>query len=223
MVRRSLAALALAGACSYTPEFDDCDIACTALTDCPSGFSCGDQGLCRPNGSTGVCAVTCDRGPVSVLANGNFDAAVPVWRQAPPMPNLLCGPPQITPYSGTLAACLGGGGDNAIATLSLDIVLPPTAASAHLEGQICTTTEETEGPDQDVLSFDILDGSTVIGALGRRTNRDAPKSCSFNSFALDGALTGAPGIATLRIQSKLDVGQSTSFFVDSLTLTVACR
>jgi hypothetical protein len=29
--------------------------------------------------------------------------------------------------------------------------------------------------------------------------------------------------ATFRIQSTLDAGESTSFYVDTLTLTVACR
>jgi len=218
-------ALVLAGACSYEPSYRDCEVACTPSTGCPSGFTCGDQGLCRPTGVTGpVCRqVACDGGPVDVLANGDFDAADLPWQQQPASPSLLCGTPRIMPDTGALAACLGGGGDNAVMLLSRPIPLPAGAIRAHLAGRICIATDETEGPDRDVLSFDILDGSVAIGALGGRANQDGTTACGFASFALDATLTSAPATATFRIQSAQDVGQSTSFFVDSLVLTVACR
>ncbi len=216
---------ALTGACSYDALFSDCDIACTPSSGCPSGFTCGSQGLCRPAGVTGATCreVACDGGPVEVLVNGDFDAADLPWRQEPPSPSLLCGQPQITPHSGSLAACLGGGGDNSVHTLSRDISLPAGAASARLVGRLCITTDETQPLDRDLLAFDILDGLVPVGALGQRTNQQGGAFCDFTSFTLEAPLTGDPATATFRIQSTLDVGESTSFFVDSLELTVACR
>jgi len=224
-VRPWLAALMLAGACSYDASFSDCDIACTPSTGCPSGFTCGSQGLCRPTGLTGPACrkVTCDGGPVEVLENGDFDAVDLPWRQEPASPGLLCGVPQITPDTGALAACLGGGNDNSVNTLSRDISLPAGAVSARLAGRICITTAETQAGDRDILAFDILDGSVAIGALGQRTNQQGGDVCDFTSFTLEAPLTDDPAIATFRIQSTLDVGETTSFFVDSLVLTVACR
>jgi len=164
--------------------------------------------------------VACNGGPVDVLPNGSFDATEPPWQQNPP--NLLCGQ-IITPDSGTTAACLGGGGDGSIATLSQRIPLPAGAISARLTGKICISTEETQPVDADLVSFDILDELVSIGTLGRRTNQQGAAVCSFQSFMLEAALARDPLTATFRIQSTLDVGQSTSFYIDTLTLTVTCR
>ena len=165
--------------------------------------------------------VACDGGPVDVLANGNCDAVEPPWRQDPP--NLLCGQPRITPDTGAVAACLGGGGDGTINTVSRDIPLPAGAISARLVGRVCIATTEAMALDSDLLTFDILDGLVAIGALGRRTNQQGAAACDFTSFTLDAPLTRDPVSATFRMQSTLDVGDSTSFYVDTLVLTVACR
>lgn len=50
-------------ACGYDVTLADCTILCSgsADTSCPSGFSCGAEGLCRSAGSTTACAVaTCN-------------------------------------------------------------------------------------------------------------------------------------------------------------------
>jgi hypothetical protein len=167
--------------------------------------------------------VACNGGVVDVLPNGSFDAADPPWRQEPAAPGLLCGQPRITPDSGALAGCLGGGDDGTTTTLSQDISLPAGAISARLVGRVCIATEETQPLDSDILTFDILDGIVAIGMIGRRTNLQGAAACNFTSFTLDAPLTDDPVTATFRIQSTLDVGQPTSFYVDSLRLTVACR
>jgi hypothetical protein len=160
---------------------------------------------------------------VDVLENGNFDAIDPPWRQDPPAPSLLCGQPRIMPDTGPFAGCLGGGADRSINTLSRDVFLPLGAISARLTGRICIATEEVDPLDNDILTIDILDGTTVIGSLGRRTNQQGAVSCQFTSFTLEAPLTRDPVTATFRLQSQLDVGRATSFYVDTLTLTVACR
>lgn len=42
-------------ACAYDASFSDCTISCTATSGCPSGMSCGDQGLCRLPKATETC------------------------------------------------------------------------------------------------------------------------------------------------------------------------
>jgi hypothetical protein len=168
--------------------------------------------------------VMCSAGQrVDVLENGNFDALDPPWRQDPPSPSLLCGQPRITPDSGAFAGCLGGGADRSVNTLSRDVFLPLGAISARLTGRICIATEEVDPLDNDILTIEMLDGATVIGSLGRRTNQQGAASCQFTSFVLEAPLTSDPMTATFRLQAQLDVGRATSFYVDTLILTVACR
>jgi hypothetical protein len=167
--------------------------------------------------------VACNDGVVDVLPNGDFDAAEPPWRQEPASPGLLCGQPRITPDSGTLAGCLGGGDDGTTTTLTRDISLPAGAISARLVGRVCIATAETQPLGSDILTFAILDGLVSIGMLGQRTDLQGAAACNFTSFTLDAPLTRDPVTATFRIQSTLDVGEPTSFYVDSLRLTVACR
>lgn len=183
-----------------------------------AGGACGAvEG--SPDGE--VRAVACNGVPVDVLQNGNFDATDPPWRQEPPA--LLCGQPLITPDSGAAAACLGGGADGSVNTVSRDVSLPAGAASARLTGRICIATTETDPIDNDILTFDILDGVAPIGALGRRTNQQGVTACQFTTFMLEVPLMRDPVTATFRIQSVLNVGKPTSFYVDTLALTVACR
>lgn len=172
------------------------------------------------NGRVAMCAAG---QRVDVLENGNFDAIDPPWRQDPPSPSLLCGRPRITPDTGASAGCLGGGADRSVNTLSRDVFLPLGAISAQLTGRICIATEEVDPFDNDILTIDMLDGATVIASLGRRTNQQGAASCQFTSFMLEAPLTSDPVTATFRLQSQLDAGRATSFYVDTLTLTVACR
>jgi len=165
--------------------------------------------------------VACNGGTVEVLDNGNFDATDPPWIQDPA--DLLCGQPLISPDSGTSAACLGGGDDGSIATVSQTIPLPIGATSARLTGRICISTEETDAKDNDVVSFDILTGVAPIAQLGTRSNQQGMAACQFTDFVLEAALTSDPATATFRIQSSLNVGKLTSFFVDTLQLAVACN
>ena len=170
-----------------------------------------------PDGRT----VACNGGPVDVLPNGGFDAAEPAWGQQPP--NILCGSQRITPHMGTTAACIGGGGDNTTNTLTQTLLLPAGASSARLTGFICIATDETDPVDNDVLTFDILDGVAPIARLGQRSNQQGMPACEFGQFMLEAQLAGDPVSATLRLQSTLNVGNSTTFYVDSLSLTVACN
>jgi len=165
--------------------------------------------------------VACNGGTVDVLQNGNFDALDSPWTQDPA--DLLCGQPLIAPDSGSFAACLGGGADGSIATVSHDIPLPIGAASARLTGRICISTEETEPADHDIVTFDILAGVAPIAQLGTRSNQQGTAACQFTDVVLEAALTSDPATATLRIQSSLNVGKSTSFFVDTLALSIACN
>jgi hypothetical protein len=167
--------------------------------------------------------VACNGGVVDALPNGAFDATEPAWRSEPASPGLLCGQPRITPDSGMFAGCLGGGVDGSTNTLSQEIALPAGAISARLTGRICIATAETQPLDSDIITFDILDGIVSVGMLGRRTNLQGASACVFTSFTFDAPLTRDPATATFRIQSTLDVGDPTSFYVDSLQLTVACR
>lgn len=42
-------------ACNYDPHYGDCAISCSAVSGCPSGLTCGSDGLCRTAG-TSPCA-----------------------------------------------------------------------------------------------------------------------------------------------------------------------
>lgn len=165
----------------------------------------------------------CTGQPINVLENGAFDAPEPAWRQDPP--DLLCGQPLITPASPASAACLGRGGPNAINTLTRDVPLPEGANSARLTGKICISTSEAPGaPENDVVTFEFLDGLAPFVTFGKRSNVGATDACDFVDFTLETPLDRDPEIATFRIQSKLGAGDPpTSFFIDSLELFVACR
>lgn len=59
---RALAAAALGLSCNYGASFRDCTIACSAESGCPSGFSCGTEGLCRATGATNACGAASNDG-----------------------------------------------------------------------------------------------------------------------------------------------------------------
>jgi len=156
-----------------------------------------------------------------VLPNGNFDASTPPWIQEPVTPALLCGMPTIVPDSAPSAGCLGNT-DGTTQTLSQTVPLPPTASSVTLTGKICISTADTAAVDHDVLQFDLLQGGAVISAIGKKTNRDGVAACEFGALELTAPVTSAPDTATFRIRSTLDANMPTTFYVDSLKLTVGC-
>lgn len=167
--------------------------------------------------------VACNGRLVDILPNGNFDAIDPAWQQDPPSPGLLCGQPRITPDSGAVAACLGGSAEPTTHEVSRDVFLPLGANKARLTGRICIATEEVDPLDNDVLTFELLDGELPIATLGRRTNRQGNVACGFTDFVFsDVPVTRDPKVATFRIRAQLDLGKSTTFYVDTLTLTVTC-
>lgn len=76
--------------------------------------------------------------------------------------------------------------------------------------------------DHDTLTFDLLDSTTTISAIGQSTNRQGAASCQFAPFELTAPLTADPVTATLQIRSTLDANMPTSFYVDASSLTVSC-
>jgi hypothetical protein len=184
------------------------------------GIACAGCGSVDNGDDDGGRQVQCVGGTANVLENGNFDAAEPAWLQDPP--GLLCGAPQITPDTGATAACMGGV-DGTVQTVSHEVFLPAGASSARLTGRICIATQETEATDLDVLTFDLVDGVASIGALGERSNQQGVANCQFATFMLETQLDADPVSATLRLRTTLDPNRPTSFFVDSLALTVACE
>lgn len=169
--------------------------------------------------------VTCDSTSDKFLPNASFDLATPAWTQetTPVVAGqvLLCGS-AITPADGTLAACMGGM-DGQIASLSQTVALPAGAKTVTLTGQKCITTQETDAVDNDVLKFELLEGTTVIATLGQFSNQDGSRECQFTAFPpLAATLTDDPPQATLRLRSTLNTLQTTSFFIDALKLDVTC-
>ena len=178
------------------------DVAATADAAAPRGVQCGAQ-------------------PVEVLPNGGFDMPTPPWVQDPVTPAILCGAPRITPASAPSAACLGGV-DGTTQTLTQTVPLPLGARTLTLTGQICIATAETAAVDHDLAQFDVMDGTSVVAALGKRTNQQGVAACQFTAFTLTAPVASDPVTATLRIRSTLDTSMPTSFYVDSLSLKVSC-
>lgn len=166
--------------------------------------------------------VKCGTTPVEVLPNGSFDASTPPWVQDPVTPALLCGMPRITPVDGTTAACLGGT-DSLTQTLTQPIALPAGLKTLTLTGKICIATTETVAADNDVATFDVLDGTTTIAALGKQTNQQGSMACQFGAFTLMTTATSDPVTATFRIRSTLNTQMPTSFYIDKLSLTASCN
>lgn len=165
--------------------------------------------------------MTCGAQPIEVLPNRSFDADTPAWTPSPAAAKLLCDKTVITPADGTRAACLGST-DGTTHALSQTVPLPGGAKTARLSGKICIATEETAAVEHDVLTFDLLDGDTVIGALGKATNLMGKKECAFADFERTAPVTADPLTATLRIRSTLDAEMPTGFYLDALSLTIGC-
>jgi len=166
--------------------------------------------------------ITCGAQPVEVLPNGGLESATPAWTQDPPTTALICGAPRITPFEGMRAACLGGT-DGTVQTLTQQVPLPERAKTATLSGQICVATSETQPVDHDVLQIDLLDGATVVAALGKVTNQQGAATCQFMAFSETATMTSDPVTATLRIRAMLDANMPTSFYLDALSVTISCQ
>lgn len=166
-------------------------------------------------------SVTCAAQPVEVLPNGSFDTPSPPWVQDPVTPALLCGMPKITPFNGAQAGCLGGL-DGTTQTLSQTVPLPAGAKTLTLSGQICIATAETAAVEHDVVQFDVMNGTSVVSALGKKTNQQGAANCQFAPFTLTAPASSDPVTVTLRIRSTLDANLPTSFYLDALSLTVGC-
>lgn len=179
---------------------------------------CGKVDATTDGGPTVACDPTTHT--VSVLPNGSFDNPTPAWTQDPP--SILCGSTTLTPYDGTTAACLGGK-DGATDTLSQTITLPAGINSLTLNGQRCITTQETAKVDSDIVTFDILFGQNPLASLGKLTNQQGvAANCQFTAFTLQTPVTTTATSVTFRIQSTLNNSNTTSFFIDALTLTAGC-
>lgn len=165
--------------------------------------------------------VVCGAQPVAVLANGGFDDPTPPWAQLPVTPALLCGDPRITPDQGALAACLGAT-DDTTQELSQTVDLPEGATSARLTGRICIATAEVDPADHDQLTIELLDGANPLATVGHWTDQQGAAACQFMSFDMTAPLTADPPTATLRIRSTLNATMPTSFYVDTLALTISC-
>ena len=74
---RFAVALALVTSCSYGPAFRDCDIACTAASSCPDGFTCGPEGFCRASGATANCDAVRDARPAVDAPSSHYCSGAP--------------------------------------------------------------------------------------------------------------------------------------------------
>jgi len=89
-----LAVGTLVASCVYHDSFSDCRVSCDTVSGCPSGLTCGDEGLCRTGETTAACtAVLTDAGSDSKGSNvdaqkcfgsGNFTICL----QTPPTSSL---------------------------------------------------------------------------------------------------------------------------------------
>jgi len=148
--------------------------------------------------------------------------ATPAWSQDPPAPpSFLCGN-IIKPYDGTASACLGGVGRHYADAQPDHRPSRSARRSLTLNGQKCIATQETNPADIDVVAFDVVVGDVVIAPLGKLSNQQGTVMCQFGAFTLQSPLTNDPASATLRIRSTLDNNNTTSFYLDALTLTAGC-
>lgn len=188
-------------------------------------FALGLLGLGAATGACGDVAearsVVCGAQPIAVLQNGGFDDPTPPWVQMPVTPALLCGAPTITPDQGALAACLGAT-DNAMQELSQTVALPAGATNATLRGRICIATAEVDAVDRDELTIELVDGGNVVATLGHWTNQQGAAACTFMNIDLSTALADDPATVTFRLRAALNATMPTSFYVDSLALTIGC-
>lgn len=81
MMRCLLVAALCAAGCSFSPEFADCTVTCSAAApECPDGFSCSvEEGMCRVEGAAGVsCRAVLDAGNGSPdVGSSNVDGGTP--------------------------------------------------------------------------------------------------------------------------------------------------
>lgn len=156
-------AVGLAGAwviagCSYGASFTDCAIQCSAAADCPRGLACGAEGLCRTEGTPGLCA---DR-PIDAPDPADPDARLRDARpiDAPPQ-GAFC--PDETDFGGAI-----------VDPITLGTLAAPTVDDLVPSCQTMSTHDRTYRLDLPVavvsLTIDTV-GSTISDTI--LTLRDA--------------------------------------------------
>src|ERR1700733_6958948 len=84
-------------ACGYGASFNDCTISCSSATECPSGFSCSLENLCRSSATAPPCSlVVADAGahdaidtmlgdaPIAATLSETTDSVVGTYSQCDP-------------------------------------------------------------------------------------------------------------------------------------------
>src|SRR6266571_3416830 len=101
LARAALALLAVAGC--YSPNVRDCTITCASDDSCPSGLSCGKEGLCEIDPTVACRLVLGDAG------GGKADAPPTPTPDAPPScPGASVGEPDDTCPGETVGPVLEG-------------------------------------------------------------------------------------------------------------------
>jgi hypothetical protein len=225
----------LAGGC-FDPTFRD--PICGPAGECPSGWTCaaGENMPCALGtpvpGEPDAMPVTCDeaqRAWTPVLANGNFEAGVQDWVTSPagfnPIRMERDGLP-VTTDDGEWAALLGQD-DGADQVMSQVVTLPADTTRVRLSGQRCFATNE----DDTTMAFDHLyarlgpaDAPAVtLVEIIAWSNRDGSESCGWSRFEREVAVPSLPVAAQFRLESDLDIGNITTFYLDALVLeALAC-
>lgn len=166
----------------------------------------------------------CMPGFVDVLRNGGFEDRDIAWtsEQVPadgPHSWFCPKSPILIPHAdGMYAGCVGIYPDTE-ETLGQSVAMPP-GHTVMLNGKICIATETAGSTVTDVLTLEVRDGQTVIASLPGFTNRDGHTTCDFVPFSQTAPLTRNPAAATLRISVRHSAGDTTTFYVDDLSLCV---
>jgi len=223
LTRVSLLAAALAAPACYDPTF--IDPVCGPGGACPDGWTCsGDEGAAcvlvpAPDGPPG-----CDPTWGNVLANGDFEGGHTIWDETPAGTPSICRSDELTLHTqgGDWAGCFGRN-DNRAQTLTQRVKLPAMTTRVRLAGYRCLVTGEAPDADPyDVMTIQLTDDrddTAVVADVARWSNQDAGSTCRWDYFQAMAdvvAPSPAPRMAVVRIDSTLDNGRVTSFYLDSL-------
>jgi hypothetical protein len=183
-----------------------------------------------PPGATEQSPDACVATTQQLLTNGNVDAA-PIGVNWTQLPQNASYPPistaaemsatGITPQSGGNAVWLGGWATPSTDAIYQQITIPATTTSFHITGYRFYATAETAA-GADVMRIQIRNtAGTVLETVKQWSNSDATTNWTF----FDETVTGNYAGQTIRVylESVLDNGENTNFFVDTLSVNVlAC-